>query len=89
MQFIVAVFVLRTKAGYDIFNFISTLARELLGFAKDGVAFLTNAEVSQYGMFFFAVLPAVAFSLPLFTFGIIMVLSNGLLVNLHTFSSGL
>ena len=61
MQFIVAVFVLRTKAGYDIFNFISTLARELLGFAKDGVAFLTNAEVSQYGMFFFAVLPAVAF----------------------------
>ncbi|RCK67470.1 Sodium/nucleoside cotransporter 2 [Candida viswanathii] len=61
MQFIVAVFVLRTKAGYDIFNFISTLARELLGFAKDGVAFLTNTEVSQFGMFFFTVLPAVAF----------------------------
>lgn len=61
MQFIIALFVMRTKAGYDIFNFISTLARELLGFAKDGVAFLTNKEVSEYGMFFFSVLPAVAF----------------------------
>lgn len=61
MQFIIAIFVMRTKAGFDIFNFISTLARELLGFAKDGVAFLTNTEVSQYGMFFFTVLPAVAF----------------------------
>lgn len=61
MQYIIGLFVLRTKAGYDIFNFISTLARELLGFAKDGVAFLTNKEVSQIGMFFFTVLPAVAF----------------------------
>lgn len=61
MQFIVSLFVLRTGAGYDFFNFISTLARELLGFAKDGVAFLTTTEVSQLGMFFFTVLPAVAF----------------------------
>lgn len=61
MQFIIAIFVLRTEAGYDFFNFISTLARELLGFAKDGVAFLTNTEVSQLGMFFFTVVPGVAF----------------------------
>ncbi|CUM49588.1 unnamed protein product [Debaryomyces tyrocola] len=61
MQFIIALFVLRTKCGYDIFNFISTLARELLGFAKDGVAFLTTTDVSQLGMFFFTVLPSVAF----------------------------
>lgn len=52
---------LRTKCGYDVFNFISTLARELLGFAKDGVAFLTNTDVANMGMFFFSVLPAVAF----------------------------
>ncbi|KHC38212.1 NupC family nucleoside transporter [Candida albicans P76055] len=61
MQFIIVLFVLRTKCGYDVFNFISTLARELLGFAKDGVAFLTNKDVSQLGMFFFTVLPSVAF----------------------------
>ncbi|VEU20355.1 DEKNAAC101156 [Brettanomyces naardenensis] len=61
MQFIVALFVLRTGAGYDFFNFISTLARDFLGFAKDGVAFLTSTQVSQYGMFFFSVLPAIIF----------------------------
>lgn len=61
IQYIVALFVLRTKCGYDIFNFISFLARKLLGFAKDGVAFLTNDTISQLGMFFFTVLPAVAF----------------------------
>lgn len=50
-QFIIALFVLRSGAGYDIFNFISTLARELLGFADDGVAFLTQQEfldMTQY-----------------------------------------
>lgn len=50
-QFIIALFVLRSGAGYDIFNFISTLARELLGFATDGVVFLTQKEfvdMSQY-----------------------------------------
>ena len=61
MQFIVALFVLRTKCGYDVFNFISTLARELLGFAKDGVAFLLNLEIAHLAYFFFTVLPSVAF----------------------------
>ncbi|EGV64687.1 hypothetical protein CANTEDRAFT_120533 [Yamadazyma tenuis ATCC 10573] len=61
MQFIVALFVLRTKAGYDIFNFISLLARLLLGFAKDGVAFLTDSDTSELGWFFFSVIPAVVF----------------------------
>ncbi|CAI5756479.1 unnamed protein product [Candida verbasci] len=61
MQYIVALFVLRTKCGFDVFNFISTLARELLGFAKDGVAFLTNEEWANQPYFFFTVLPAVAF----------------------------
>lgn len=60
-QFIIALFVLRTKAGYDIFDFISTLARLLLGFAEKGVAFLTTAEISQNKFFFFSVLPAIIF----------------------------
>jgi len=46
LQFLIALFVLRTGAGYDIFGFISQLARELLGFARDGVAFLTSAETA-------------------------------------------
>ncbi|CCE43333.1 uncharacterized protein CPAR2_209780 [Candida parapsilosis] len=61
MQYIVALFVLRTKCGFDVFNFISTLARELLGFAKDGVAFLTNQDIANKPWFFFTVLPSVAF----------------------------
>ncbi len=61
MQFIIALFVLRTKAGYDIFNFISSLARHLLGFAKEGTAFITSTETANIGMFFFTVLPAILF----------------------------
>jgi concentrative nucleoside transporter, CNT family len=61
MQFIVALFVLRTGAGYDIFDFISGLARSLLGFAKDGVAFLTSDDIAAYPYFFFSVLPAIIF----------------------------
>ncbi|CAP97523.1 hypothetical protein E8E15_008992 [Penicillium rubens] len=51
-QFIVALFVLRTTAGYDIFNFISTLARELLGFASEGVIFLTSEDFYAYNTAF-------------------------------------
>ncbi|RPB08227.1 hypothetical protein P167DRAFT_494437 [Morchella conica CCBAS932] len=61
MQFIIALFVLRTGVGYDIFHFISGLAESLLSFAKDGVAFLTSTEISQLGMFFISVLPAIIF----------------------------
>lgn len=61
IQYIIALFVLRTKCGYDIFNFISFLARKLLGFAKDGVAFITTDEIANQSYFFFSVLPAVLF----------------------------
>jgi CNT family concentrative nucleoside transporter len=61
LQFIVALFVLRTKAGYDIFNFISELARLLLGFANNGVIFLTDASVPKLGWFFTGVIPAIIF----------------------------
>jgi CNT family concentrative nucleoside transporter len=62
IQFIIALFVLRTKAGYDIFNFVSTLARELLQFAGKGVAFLTTPDiVKTQTYFFFSVLPAIIF----------------------------
>ncbi|KAJ5259539.1 hypothetical protein N7478_012520 [Penicillium angulare] len=44
VQFLVALFVLRSGAGYDIFNFVATLARDLLGFSSDGVVFLTAQD---------------------------------------------
>lgn len=60
-QFVVAVFVLRTQAGYDIFNFISTLARTLLGFANEGVVFLTDSSVPNLPWFFTGVVPPIIF----------------------------
>ena len=38
-QFAIAEFVLRTKADYDIFNFTSGLAGDLLRFANHGLVF--------------------------------------------------
>jgi nucleoside transporter len=61
VQFIIALFVLRTGVGYDIFSFISLLARELLGFAGDGVVFLTNESVLELGWFLTNVIPAIIF----------------------------
>jgi CNT family concentrative nucleoside transporter len=61
VQFIIALFVLRTKAGYDIFNFISILARQLLQFAGDGVAFLTTTSVASLTWFLISVIPAIIF----------------------------
>ncbi|OTB01638.1 hypothetical protein M426DRAFT_63619 [Hypoxylon sp. CI-4A] len=60
-QFVIAVFVLRTQAGYDIFNFISTLARLLLGFADQGVTFLTDSSVPELPWFFTSVVPPIIF----------------------------
>ncbi|KIW19043.1 hypothetical protein PV08_03333 [Exophiala spinifera] len=60
-QFIIAVFVLRTQAGYDIFNFISSLARDLLGFADQGTEFLTAASVLDLHWFLTGVVPPIIF----------------------------
>lgn len=43
-QFIIGLFVLRTKLGFDIFKFIADLASNLLSFAKKGVEFLLGAD---------------------------------------------
>ncbi|KKK19926.1 hypothetical protein P175DRAFT_0503988 [Aspergillus ochraceoroseus IBT 24754] len=62
VQFIVALFVLRTKAGYDIFDFISGLARDLLGFAQDGVNFLlADNFAADHPYFLITVIPAIIF----------------------------
>ena len=61
LQFITALFVLRSSVGYDIFNFVSELARDLLGFADQGTIFLTDATVPTLGWFLTGVLPAIVF----------------------------
>ena len=61
VQFIIGLFVLRTEAGNDIFGFISELARELLGFANEGVVFLTDPDVPSIGWFLVGVIPPIIF----------------------------
>ncbi|KAK5163022.1 hypothetical protein LTR04_002802 [Oleoguttula sp. CCFEE 6159] len=61
MQFLVALFVLRSNVGYDIFKFVSNLAEALLGFANNGVIFLTATSVTELHWFLTGVLPAIIF----------------------------
>ncbi|TVY37900.1 Solute carrier family 28 member [Lachnellula subtilissima] len=60
-QFILALFVLRTTAGYDIFNFIAYLATSLLGFAGQGTTFLTESAATRPQWFLLNVIPAIIF----------------------------
>lgn len=60
-QYVIALFVLRTGVGFDIFKFIADRASDLLGFARDGTAFLTDDETSQMTWFLISVIPAIMF----------------------------
>ncbi|KKA27235.1 hypothetical protein TD95_004737 [Thielaviopsis punctulata] len=64
-QFIIAIFVLRTTVGYDIFKFIADRAGDLLGFSKLGVIFLTSEEVAANSWFLLSVIPAIIFFISL------------------------
>ena len=47
MQFIMAIFVLRTQLGKDIFKFLSQALTTFLEFAKAGVEWLTDTATSN------------------------------------------
>lgn len=64
-QYIIGLFVLRTSVGYDIFKFIAERAGDLLGFAKDGVGFLTTPDVARLPWFLLGVVPAIIFFISL------------------------
>ena len=64
-QYIVGLFVLRTQAGYDIFRFIADRAGDLLGFAKEGLQFLTTPDIASQTFFFLSVIPAIIFFISL------------------------
>lgn len=64
-QYVIGLFVLRTGVGYNIFKFIADRAGDLLGFAENGVAFLTTPDVAKLPWFFFGVIPAIIFFISL------------------------
>ncbi|GKT94586.1 nupC family nucleoside transporter [Colletotrichum tofieldiae] len=60
-QYIIALFVLRTGVGYDIFKFIADRAGDLLGFANQGTSFLTAESVLDLHWFITGVIPPIIF----------------------------
>ena len=62
-QFVVAILVLRTTVGYDIFSFVANMAATLLGFSTKGVEFLTASPVPDLIKYWWLVLvaPAIVF----------------------------
>lgn len=93
LQFIIALFVLRTGVGYDIFDFISSLARSLLGFAGKGTAFLTNDYTAALPWFLIGVLPAIIFFVALvqmvcFWLPLTPWVSNGEALTENSFTTG-
>lgn len=61
LQFLIALFVLRTDVGYNIFSFLSDRAADLLGFADEGLAFLTDSSVPTLSWFLITVAPPIIF----------------------------
>lgn len=72
LQFVLALFVLKTEIGHKIFEFLGKLVNELLGFSKEGAAFVFGFLVNvpeglkqiipnQDFIFAFQVLPAIIF----------------------------
>lgn len=61
LQFLVGLFVLRTQVGYNIFDFVSDRATDLLGFSDDGLAFLTDDAVPGLSWFVISVVPPIIF----------------------------
>lgn len=61
LQFLVALFVLRTDVGYNIFSFVSDRATDLLGFSDEGLAFLTDDAVPGLSWFVISVVPPIIF----------------------------
>ncbi|KAG5985483.1 hypothetical protein E4U54_006022, partial [Claviceps lovelessii] len=64
-QYIIGLFVLRTGVGYDVFRFVADRAGDLLAFARQGVAFLTDDKTAELPWFFLGVIPAIIFFISL------------------------
>jgi CNT family concentrative nucleoside transporter len=61
IQQAIAMFVLKTDAGYDIFRWIATLAADFLGQSEAGAAFFFDADTVKKHWFFVNTLSAIIF----------------------------
>ncbi|KAH0589287.1 hypothetical protein H2248_005049 [Termitomyces sp. 'cryptogamus'] len=61
LQQAIALFVLKTRAGFDIFNWIATLAADMLSQGTVGAAFFFDAEIIAKHWFFVNTLASIIF----------------------------
>ncbi|KAI9316290.1 Na+ dependent nucleoside transporter C-terminus-domain-containing protein [Dichotomocladium elegans] len=61
LQFLLALFVFRSSAGHDIFQWLATFAQGYLSKSWHGTQFLTSDAVANMGMFAISVFPAIIF----------------------------
>lgn len=58
---ILAMFVLKTDAGYSLFRWIAIAATDLLNQSYAGVEFFVREDLASQGLFFFSTLGAIIF----------------------------
>jgi CNT family concentrative nucleoside transporter len=61
MQQVIAMFVLKTGAGFSIFTWIATLASDFLAQAQQGVSFFFNQEIADSHWFFASTVGSLVF----------------------------
>lgn len=61
LQQVIALFVLKTRAGFDIFNWIATLAADFLRQGEEGAKFFFDAEIITKHWFFVNTLASIIF----------------------------
>ncbi|KAH8652750.1 H+/nucleoside cotransporter [Tricladium varicosporioides] len=59
LQFLLALFVLRTSFGFNIVTWISYMARSVLSFATSGLVFVTDRSASSLPWLFISVVPPI------------------------------
>ncbi|KAJ3094473.1 hypothetical protein HDU96_001661, partial [Phlyctochytrium bullatum] len=61
LQFLLALFIMRTQIGVNIFRFISKTITDFLGLSAEGLKFIFGNDVVEIRNFAVAVLPAIVF----------------------------
>ena len=61
LQFLLGLFVFKSSAGHDLFQWLAVFAEGFLSKAWHGTSFVFGEDVADSGMFFMSVVPTVIF----------------------------
>ena len=61
LTFLLGLFVFKTSAGHDLFQWVATFAQGFLSKAWHGTSFVFSEDVANSGIFFMNVVPPIIF----------------------------